>query len=155
LLPDFYQWLDFSAVFNPSKSLVLGNMKKQLKSYKQLLDEKEKLHELLQARRQLIYADVEDIKVQLKPLSEIRQHITKFTTRDKLNLVASLGSDVIVKNIFQKFILARAGRIAKMIVPYFIKNYTSSFLGEEKEKVIKRIKALFRTITKKQKKKDA
>jgi hypothetical protein len=128
-------------------------MKKQLKTYNQLLEEKEKLHELLQARRQLIYADVDELKVQLKPLSEIRQHITKFTARDKLNLVAALGSDVILKNIFKKFIVARAGWIGKVVVPYFIKNYTPSFIGEEKEKVIKRIKALFRKITKKKKEK--
>jgi len=128
-------------------------MKKQLKTYNQLLEEKEKLHELLQARRQLIYADVDELKVQLKPLSEIRQHITKFTARDKLNLVAALGSDVILKNIFKKFIAARAGWIGKVVVPYFIKNYTPSFIGEEKEKVIKRIKALFRKITKKKKEK--
>lgn len=127
-------------------------MPKSLKTYKELLEEKQKLHDLLQARRQLIHADIEELKVQLKPLSEIREHITKFTTLDKTTLVAALSSDIIVKNIFKKILLARSGWLAKIVVPYFFKNYTSSFLGEEKDKVVKRLRSFFKRKTKKEKK---
>lgn len=127
-------------------------MAKSITTYKELLDEKEKLHELLQARKQLIHADVEVIKSQLKPLSEIRAHVKSFTVRNAIRLALALNSDVITKKIFEKIIVSRGGWLTKVLVPYFLKKYTSSFVGEEKDKVISWARSLVRKIKRKAKK---
>lgn len=122
-------------------------------TYKELIEEKEQLQQLLDAQKSLIRADVEEIKAQVKPLSEIRSHITKFTVPDVINLLLTLNSDVIFKKIFQKIVTARSGWVGKVLVPYFLKNYSSSgFVAEQKNKVARWFKWWFRKEFKKREK---
>ena len=114
-------------------------MNKQFHSYNDLVKEKQHLEILLQAQKQIIRSDIQDLKHQLEPIKEAVETIKKFTTKDKTNLLLTFGSDVAINAIFKKFILARAGWVARTVVPFFLKNYSSHFLAEQKGKWFDRL----------------
>ena len=116
-------------------------MSKRFTSYKQLLEEKQQLEVLLQAQKQLIRYDVEEIKLKLQPVKEALEFVKKVTTRDRTNLLLDLGSDIAINSLIKNFILSRAGWLIKAVVPFFLKNYSSHFIAEQKDKWIEKLKS--------------
>jgi len=114
-------------------------MNKQFKSYKELIEEKQKLEVILQAQKELIRYDVRELKLQFKPIMNVIDNIQKFTSRDKTEVLLNIGSDVAVNTIVKKFLLGRAGWLTRLIVPYFVANYTSNFLAEQKDKWVEKL----------------
>jgi hypothetical protein len=110
---------------------------KAFKTYKQLTQEKETLEQLIKAQKQLLKADVEQLKWRVRPLSEIRYHVTHLTFRNAISLFVAFNSDVIEKKIFQEIIAASSGWPGKVLVPYVLKKYSPGFLAEQKKKIIK------------------
>jgi len=96
-------------------------MSKRFTSYKQLLEEKQQLEVLLQAQKQLIRYDVEEIKLKLQPVKETLEFVKKITTRDKTNLFLDLGSDIAINSLIKNFILSRAGWLTRLVIPFFLK----------------------------------
>jgi hypothetical protein len=116
-------------------------MTKSIRSYEDLLKEKERLEELVDAQRTLIYADVQALKSQLQPLKNAVEFIRKITTKDKTALLLSIGSDIVINSVVKRFILSRAGWFVRNVVPFFLKNYSSHFLAEQKDKWIEKLRA--------------
>lgn len=111
-------------------------MAKSFKTYKQLETEKEVLEQLLKEQKNLIRADIEQIKAHVKPLSKIRANIRQFTAQNAVSLLLSLSSGIMAKQVFKKIGGAAGGRIGKMLVTYFLKNSSSfSFFANQKNKV--------------------
>lgn len=119
-------------------------MNKKIESYNELVEQKQKLEALLYAQKQLIRADVEELKLQLRPLSGVAAYVKKFTTRDKTALLVSLSSDVLAQGLLKRVVLARSGWFMKTILPYFFRNFSSNFLNEQKDKFIDRIRAILK-----------
>jgi hypothetical protein len=109
-------------------------MSKQFKTYKELIEEKQNLEVLLKAQKELIRADVVALKTEVKPITDFLGNIKKFTTRDKTEILLNIGSDVAVNMLIKKILLARSGWLTRIIIPYFMKNFTSNFLVEQKDK---------------------
>jgi len=116
-------------------------MSKRFTSYKDLLTEKQQLEVLLQAQKQVIRLDVEEIKLKLQPVKEALEFVKKVTTRDRTNLLLDLGSDIAINSLIKNFILSRAGWLIKAIVPFFLKNYSSHFIAEQKDKWLEKLKS--------------
>lgn len=116
-------------------------MNKRFTSYNELLKEKQQLEVLLQAQKQVIRSDVRDLKEQLQPVRDVLAGFKKFTTKDKTSLLLNIGSDIAINALVKNFILSRAGWFARTVVPYFLKNYSSHFLAEQKEKWLDRLAA--------------
>jgi hypothetical protein len=129
-------------------------MNKRFKSYDDLLNEKQQLEILLQARKQLIRADIAELKLQLKPIRDTIEVIKKFTTKDKTSLLLNIGSDLAINAVVKNFILSRAGWFTKIVVPFFLKNYSSHFLAEQKEKWFDKLAAWLGHRNGKEKKKE-
>jgi len=115
-------------------------MTKGIKSYNDLLQEKLRLESLLHAQKQVIYYDIEQIKEELKPVRKTFEFIRKITTKDKTSLLLTFGSDILINAIVKKFILSKANWITRAVVPFFLKNYSSYFLSEQKDKWIEKLK---------------
>jgi hypothetical protein len=109
-------------------------MNKQFKTYKELIDEKQNLEVLLKAQKELIRADVAELKAEVKPITDFISNAKKFFTRDKTEILLNIGSDLAVNTLIKKVLLARAGWLTRVIIPYFMKNFTSNFLVEQKDK---------------------
>ena len=109
-------------------------MSKHFKSYEELLQEKQRLEVLLQVQKEVIRQDIQDIKVQLQPARDALNFVKKFATKDKTSIALNIGSDLLITTVLKKFILARAGWFTRLVVPFLIKNYSSHFLAEKKDK---------------------
>jgi hypothetical protein len=119
----------------------------KISTYKDLLEEEQRLQQILKRQEILIRQDLLSMKENLEPVKKVYDQVHKVFTRDNrvpfFNLGLELGIDVLLR----RFLLARAGWFAKTFVPYIVKNYTSHILSEEKRKVIiKKIEELFNKI---------
>ena len=116
-------------------------MSKSIRSYKDLLEERQRLEVLLVEQRQILRDDVQELKAQLEPLKRVVEFIKKITTKDKTALLLTIGSDIVINSVVKRFILSRAGWFVRNVVPYFLKNYSSHFLAEQKDKWIQKLRA--------------
>ena len=116
-------------------------MNKSIQSYKDLVEEKQRLEVLLVAQKEVLRNDVQELKTQLEPLKHAVEFIRKITTKDKTALLLTIGSDIVINSVVKRFILSRAGWFVRNVVPYFLKNYSSHFLAEQKEKWIEKLRA--------------
>ena len=129
-------------------------MNKRFNSYDDLLKEKQQLEILLEAQKQVIRYDIQELKAQLQPLKDAIDFIGKITTKDKTSLLLNLGSDIAINTIVKGFILSRAGWFTKTVVPFFLKNYSSHFLAEQKEKWFEKLSSWISHRNGKEKKKE-
>ena len=118
-------------------------MKRKISSYDDLEREEELLEELLQAQKQLVQLDIQQIKTQLKPASVALQFFSKITTADKHNPLLTQGANTAIDFILKKVVLARAGWITRMLVPLVVKNYSSHFIADHKQDIVQKIFSLF------------
>jgi len=116
-------------------------MTKPIRSYKDLLEEKQRLEVLLVEQRQVLRSDVQELKTQLEPLKRVVEFIRKITTKDRTALLMTIGSDIVINSVVKRFVLSRTGWFVRNIVPYFLRNYSSHFLAEQKDKWIEKLRS--------------
>lgn len=118
-------------------------MKRKIRSYEDLEREEQLLEELLRTQKQLIQLDVQVLRQQLKPATMALKFFNNVTTVDKSNLLLNEGANKAIDFVLNKFILAKSGWITKFIVPYFLKNYSSHLIGDNKANIVGKIFSLF------------
>ena len=118
-------------------------MKRKIRSYEDLEREEQLLEELLLTQKQLVQLDIEILKQELKPASLALKSFNKITTVDKNNLFLNEGANKVIDLVLNKFLLGNAGWITKFIVPFFIKNYSSHLIGDNKANIVEKIFSLF------------
>jgi len=118
-------------------------MKRKIRSYEDLEREEQLLEELLQTQKQLLQLDVQVLKSNLKPARMALQFFNKITTVDRSNLLLNEGANKAIDFVLNKFILARTGWITKFLVPFFLKNYSSHLIGDNKVNIVEKVFSLF------------
>jgi hypothetical protein len=94
----------------------------------------------LKASELLIRDDIAGVKEGLKPIGKVMKTISKFTTRDKTGAFANFGLDFSVDLLVRRILLAKAGWLTKIVIPYVVKNYSSHFISEQqKAKLMQKI----------------
>ncbi len=125
-------------------------MSNKITTYDELLAEKERLQQLLKAQRELLRADIQDIKTEFAPLKAAFSVVGKFTSRDKNNNWAlSATANTLIDLVVKKMLLGRAGWLTKLAVPFLVKNFSSHILADNKDKLVR---GFFRLFGKKNKK---
>ena len=123
----------------------------RIKTYDDLLEEQKRLLSVLRSHEELIKDDITGIKAGLKPVNNVLRVVNKIATRDNRAPLMNFGVEFGVDLLIRRFLLAKAGWFTKIIVPFFIKNYSSHIIGEEqKAKLINKIRNLFQKIRPKQ-----
>jgi len=119
----------------------------KIKTYQDLLQEEQRLQQILKSQEVLIREDLVNMKENLEPIKKVYDQVHKIFTRDNRVPVFNVGLELGIDVILRRFLLARAGWFAKTFVPYIIKNYASHIIGEEKRKaIIKKIEEMFNKI---------
>lgn len=116
----------------------------KIRTYDDLLQEEQRLQLQLKSQETLIRQDLAGFQENLEPVKKVFNTVQKIFTRDNrvpfFNIGLELGIDVLLR----RFILARAGWITRILVPYLVKNYSSHIIGEEKRKaLIKKVRDMF------------
>ena len=111
-------------------------MNKSIKTYEDLLQEEQRLTTQLAAYKGLIKEDIAAVKSGLNPVKRVVSTVRNLFTFDDngplLNFGLRFGTDVFLR----KLLLGRAGWIAKVVVPYLVKNYSSHLITEEQRKAV-------------------
>jgi hypothetical protein len=111
-------------------------MNRSIKTYEDLLQEEQRLTAQLASYKGVIREDIAALKTSLNPIKRVASTVKNlFTFGDNgplLNFGLKFGTDVFLRRL----LLGRAGWIAKVVVPYLIKNYASHLVTEGQRKAI-------------------
>lgn len=119
----------------------------KITTYQDLLNEEERLKAKLKLQEILIRQDLMAFKENLEPVKKVYDQVHKIFTRDNRVPVFNIGLDIGIDILLRRFLLRRAGWFVRIFVPYFMKNYASHVIGEEKRKaIIKKIEEMFNKI---------
>ena len=118
-------------------------MSSPIRTYDELLLRKKNLEILLKAQEELIKLDIEEIKYSLAPLHIAATNIINFFTRDKTAGLLGFGANRLIDVFIKKILLSGSNWLTKLIVPFFIKNFSSHFIAEHQEEWMNNIKEWF------------
>lgn len=111
-------------------------MRPKIKTYEDLLQEEQRLTAQLASYKEVIREDITGLKASLNPVKRVVAGAKNLFTFDDngplLNFGLKFGTDVFLR----KLLLGRAGWIAKVVVPYVIKNYASHLITEGQRKAV-------------------
>jgi hypothetical protein len=122
-------------------------MSKSIKTYEDLLQEEQRLMQVLRSQEVLIREDLAGLKESLKPVGKVYNVLHKMATRDHTGPLTNFGIDFGIDLFIRRLILARAGWFTKILVPFVIKNYSSHIISDEQRtKFAQKIKNIFNKI---------
>jgi len=121
-------------------------MTTQIKTYDDLLKEKQRLKTLLASQKEIVRVDIKEIKEELAPIKNAISFVGKLGTKDTSNPLLSFTSDTLINLVVKKLLLAKSGWITKIVVPFLLKNYSSHVLSDNKGGIMQK---LFSLISKK------
>jgi len=122
-------------------------MSKSVKTYEDLLQEEQRLMQVLRSQEVLIREDLAGLKESLKPVGKVYNVLHKMATRDHTGPLTNFGIDFGIDLFIRRLILARAGWFTKILVPFIIKNYSSHIISDEQRtKFAQKIKNIFNKI---------
>lgn len=107
-------------------------MSTKITTYKQLLEEKERLTVLLRLQQDQIREDFREIKEEFRPLTNITSALGMFVTRKSGSALSNLGINLVVNGFVKKVLLSKTGWFTRFIVPLLLKNYASHLVKPEK-----------------------
>jgi hypothetical protein len=114
-------------------------MTKRIQSYQELLDEKERLQSLLIIQKEAVRRDIHEIKEELKPVTSVISFASRLLTRDSNNPVFTAGANTLIDLVVKKMLLSRAGWFTRLAIPILLKNYSSNFISENKDAIMKKL----------------
>jgi len=118
-------------------------MSQIIRTYADLCAERERLQVLLASQKQRVIEDWNGVKDELTPVKNAFGIVGKMAKGDKTNPLVNMGlklaSDLFLKN----FVLAKAGWVTKLAVPFVVKNYSSHLLRDSGKSVFGKLGRLF------------
>jgi len=133
------------ALFTNKRNNQMSEIK--INSYEDLEKERKRLMQKLRSQEELIKVDIAGVREGLKPFGKAMETVNKLATRDNTAPIFNFGMEMGIDLFVRKFLLARAGWLTKIVIPFFVKNYSSHFIGEGKrEALMKRVKGFFQKI---------
>lgn len=99
-----------------------------IKSYDDLVRERERLKELLKVQRGLIQKDIATVKASFSPLINVSSFFEKLTTRESAqDGVIAAGANVTIDFIVSQ-LFAKSNLLVKLFLPVLLKNLSSHYL---------------------------
>ena len=114
-------------------------MTKTINSYNDLLQEKGRLKLLLAAQKELVRCDINEIREELAPVKSAISWVGKIAAKDKGNRLLTTAADIAIDIILKKIVLSKAGWISKLVLPFFMKNFSSHIISDNKDKIVSKL----------------
>lgn len=118
-------------------------MNKKIQTYDDLQEEKKRLENLLALHKNEINGNWDEVKLSLAPLNNTFSFIGKITKRDKSNPLLNIGIGFAGDLLIKRFLLAKAGFVARLVLPFVVKNYSSHVLNQNNKGILGKIKNIF------------
>ena len=115
-------------------------MTNRIDSYEDLLKEQARLKLLLQAQKELVRADINQIKQEfVAPVRSAISYVGKFATKEKGNWLLTTAADTVIDIVLKRIVLSRAGWVTKLVIPFFMKNFSSHIIADNKDKIVNKL----------------
>lgn len=99
---------------------------------------------LLAVQRQRVVDDWEEVKAEIQPVRNMFGAVGKMakgtTTSPLVSTGIKIATDVFLKN----FVLAKAGWITRLAVPFVVRNYSSHMLADKGNAFVSKLANLFK-----------
>lgn len=119
-----------------------------ISTYEELEAEEKRLQALLYSHKENIRDSFAAVKEGLNPFKQAVHTIKKLFSRDKSNPLMRFGVDFGVDVFIRRLLLAKAGWFTKIVIPFFVRNYSSYFVNESKRsKIVQKIRNFFKLDT--------
>ena len=118
-------------------------MNNPIQTYDDLLKRKKQLENLLQAQEELIKLDIEEIKISLAPVHKAANNLVSFFTQDKAAGLLGFSANRVIDVFVRKILLSRSSWVTKLVIPFLVKNFSSHFIADHKEKWMDKIRHWF------------
>ena len=99
-------------------------MKEKIASYKELLDRQKQLKALLEAKKDLIRSDVDLLKAETKPVSDLLGSLSHSERRRRL---LAVGVGLVGQRIFRTLVVMKTHWLVRPIVQYLDENSRLNF----------------------------
>lgn len=120
-------------------------MNNSIQTYSQLLEEKQRLQTLINAQKELVRYDIQELKKELKPVGVAFSFLKNITSRSGKNSLLNYGVDVIVDLLFKKIILSNAGWVTRLTLPFLLRNYSSNVIADNKKNLVQKLSNWFKS----------
>lgn len=117
-------------------------MSRKIRTYNDLLREESRMQELVQAQKELVLYDLGGLQDSLQPATNALGFLGKITTRDNHNLLITAGMNRIIDIVIKRVVLARAGWLTRLTLPFLLKNYSSHYIAGHKDKWLQKLLSL-------------
>lgn len=107
-------------------------------NYHDLLEEKQRLHLLLEVQKERFNTNIKELKDELKPASTIINAVGKLTSRNKKSETVNLALDYGGK-LLKNTLLKKVSWPLRIVLPFFAKNIASHLIANSKNKKVKEI----------------
>lgn len=111
-------------------------MSKSIKSYDDLLKRKQQLEILLEAQKELIKYDFQEVKYESRASLK---SAGKVFTRDTSNMLLNTGASKLIDTLVKNVILSRAGWFMRLAVPFLLKNVSSHYIADHKNQWVRKL----------------
>lgn len=118
-------------------------MNERIRTYEDLLEYKTSLQRQLKEQKELIYYDIQEIKEELRPVSEAAKKISHFFIPSEDHSWLVKGTNTIIDMLLRNVFLRRSGWMVKAVVPFLIHNLSSHLVAENKGGIMRKVLSLF------------
>lgn len=119
-------------------------MTKRISTYDELLEEKARLEKLFKEQKAIIREDFDKIGAEFEPVKSAIQFAGKFVTRDGGNFFLNASANGLINILVKRLLLSRTGWFTRLVVPFLLKNYSSHFISENKDNILRKIMSWIR-----------
>lgn len=119
-------------------------MSETIRTYKDLCEERDRLKNLLAIQKQRVRDDWSGIKETFEPVSNVFETLGKMVNMEKGNPLINNGLKIVTDLLIKNFVLAKAGWITRLAVPFVVKNYSSHVIADKGRIVFNKLEKLFR-----------
>ena len=117
-----------------------------IRTYEDLEAEEKRLQALLYSHKENIKDSFAAVKQGLNPFEQTANTIRKLFSRDRSNPLLLAGVGLGVDVLLRRFVLTKSGWLTKIVIPFFIKNYSTHFINEYKtNKFLQKIGSFFKS----------
>lgn len=118
-------------------------MSRTIRTYEDMCEERDRLQNLLNLQKQRVVEDWNGVKDGLSPVKNAFGVIGKFTKGDKSNPMMNVGIKVASDLFLKHFVLAKAGWVTKLAVPFVVRNYSSHLLADKGKGLVQTLGRIF------------
>lgn len=119
-------------------------MNNRIKNYKDLLEEKARLEFLLEQHKGNFKSNLQTLKDDYSPLVKFGSAIGMLTTRNYHYPLLNLAAGMLINNLVKNKLLARAGWLTRLLVPFFLKNASSHVIKRRARQLFSKVGELIR-----------